>query len=321
MTSILTGLMDAGVGSIIVATAFACGMNSSATSSGARTRSSRTEGRARRETIRLIILTTLGVSRTIITWALGYHQHVGEYGVHWNFFLTLAAVRALTLFVPSAAAGSSVTAGILGLGVLAGHQGFLSAGGLTEIIHSEERGSDYLSANKEGIFSLPGYFALHLLGCACGAAVEEIAGPSSQVRWGQQRKVLALIAAIWTTFWAVNSWIEPVSRRACNAAYILWMLGLNAQSLALLSMATGALPTQPLPPLLQAVNDTMLPTFLIANVLTGAVNIVIDTMKVNNWIARIIVVVYMMIVCIAAAVFQWLSSSEKRQSFGRRTRL
>lgn len=312
--------MDAGVGSIITATAFACGMKDAATASGAHTRSSRAQGRARRESIRLIILATLGLSRTLITWAVGYQQHVGEYGMHWNFFLTLAAVRGLTLFVPPVASGSSLTAGILGLGVLAAHQGLLSLGGLTEVIHSEERGSDFLSLNKEGIFSLPGYFALHLLGCTCGAALEEVAGPSSQVRVGQQRRVVAGIAGLWTAFWAVNKWIEPVSRRACNASYILWMLGLNAQSLALLSIATAALPTQPLPPLLQAINDTMLPTFLVANVLTGAVNIVIDTMKVGDWVARILVVVYMAIVCLAAAVIQWLSSSEKRQSFRRRTR-
>ena len=34
-----------------------------------------------------------------MTKAAGYQEHVGEYGEHWNFFFTLAAVAALTAAV------------------------------------------------------------------------------------------------------------------------------------------------------------------------------------------------------------------------------
>ena len=308
-----TGLMDAGVGSIVVATAFACGMKEAAAVGSSSSippndNCSSQRGRRRRDIYRFIALAGLGISRPLITFVLNYQQHVGEYGVHWNFFVTLAALRGLTLFVPRVVSGSAVTCGLLGTVVIAMHQWLLSKKGMTEYIHSEIfRKSDLISANKEGIFSLPGYFALHLLGCACGAVLEETAGPSrAQLRGGHRRRIAGLVLGLWVVYFAVDRLIQPVSRRACNAAYVLWMLVLNAQSLALLASATTALPTQPLPGLLQAINDAMLPTFLIANVLTGLINMSIDTMNVGNWGARIIVSIYMAVVCLAAVVAQQL---------------
>ena len=40
-----------------------------------------------------------GFVRLGMTKAAGYQEHVGEYGEHWNFFFTLAAVVALTAAV------------------------------------------------------------------------------------------------------------------------------------------------------------------------------------------------------------------------------
>ena len=37
----------------------------------------------------------MGVGRAVAVAISGYHVNVTEYGVHWNFFLTLAAVKAI----------------------------------------------------------------------------------------------------------------------------------------------------------------------------------------------------------------------------------
>ena len=41
-----------------------------------------------------------GLARAVSVKSLDYQEHVSEYGVHWNFFLTVAAMSALTGLVP-----------------------------------------------------------------------------------------------------------------------------------------------------------------------------------------------------------------------------
>lgn len=43
-----------------------------------------------RSTLPLIVI---GLARTVIVKTLGYQEHVSEYGIHWNFFITLAVLR------------------------------------------------------------------------------------------------------------------------------------------------------------------------------------------------------------------------------------
>ena len=78
-----TGLMDVGVGAFI--------MSHGITAPEARGKSG---GRVIVSTLRgLLPLIVIGVLRLLAVKGTDYQEHVTEYGVHWNFFFTIAAVR------------------------------------------------------------------------------------------------------------------------------------------------------------------------------------------------------------------------------------
>ena len=92
--------------------------------------------------------------------------------------------------------------------------------------------------------------------------------------------------------------IEPVSRRACNSSYVLWSVSLSLQ---LLSVLVALLPTgqdkQAIPVLMKVVNNSLMPVFLSANILTGIINMSMDTLVVPNAAARVVVLAYMAALC------------------------
>ncbi|KAF9625445.1 hypothetical protein IFM89_022842 [Coptis chinensis] len=127
-------------------------------------------------------LILLGFGRLISTVSVDYQVHVGEYGVHWNFFFTLAAVSILTSLISI----SPKCCGVLGLLVLIGielmkisivcfslsyhlhvvesqFQIYYCSGyqtcllcGLNDYLLSNKRTANIISQNKEGIFSIFG---------------------------------------------------------------------------------------------------------------------------------------------------------------------
>lgn len=56
--------------------------------------------------------------------------------------------------------------------------------------------------------------------------------------------------------------------------------------------------------LFEGLNQSSLPTFVAANLLTGLVNISIDTLAVSDWAARAVVAIYALMLCIPALFWQ-----------------
>ncbi|CAJ1350630.1 unnamed protein product, partial [Effrenium voratum] len=142
-------LMDLGTGSIIFASAV--------------TRTKSTRGRVRRM-LKLWPVLAIGLSRAALVWGTDYHVPQSEYGVHWNFFFTVAVVRlvstALDLCPTAAAAAALFTLGT--------YQCYLSwLGGAEFLLHAERL--DLVSANREGILSSAGYLGLHWIGVWVGS--------------------------------------------------------------------------------------------------------------------------------------------------------
>ena len=108
-------------------------------------------------------------------------------------------------------------------------------------MQSEVRGPSPLSRNKEGIVSIPGYWALHLLSTGLGHWIRDsAAAAANRAADGAPRMSLrplfawlAGVASVGIVLEGLTSvlagLVEPVSRRACNAAYVVWMLAFNTQ--------------------------------------------------------------------------------------------
>jgi phosphatidylinositol glycan class W len=135
-----SGIMDLGVGSFVVANALV-----------SRQARNITAMRWKASLRSISPLVFLGFARLISTSGVDYQVHVGEYGVHWNFFFTLAAISILTSIVRI----HPKYCGIVGMLVLAGYQVWLSFG-LNEYLISNERSAGVISQNKEGVYSIFG---------------------------------------------------------------------------------------------------------------------------------------------------------------------
>src|SRR3546814_1219941 len=92
---------------------------------------------------------------------MGFEQeHVSEYGVHWNFFVTLGAVWFIADIVHKTVHPTFVVP--LAASALALYQIALSCTSLTDYILTSPR-DNFFSANREGILSLVGYCSIYLI--------------------------------------------------------------------------------------------------------------------------------------------------------------
>ncbi|KAK6934973.1 Phosphatidylinositol anchor biosynthesis protein PIGW/GWT1 [Dillenia turbinata] len=202
--------------------------------------------------------------------------HVGEYGVHWNFFFTLAAISILTstINIPPRYCGA------VGFLVLIGYQICLLQG-LNTYLLSEERGMDIISLNKEGIFSifgivflslLLGYWGMYLIGVYLGNYLffgNQSTGRLNSSHWARIR-VWILSLFFWMLTVILD--VERVSRRMCNLAYVTLVLAQSFQALGTL-MLSDLIPGCRFSKLEEAFDRNLLAAFLLANMLTGLVNL------------------------------------------------
>ena len=319
-----TSLMDLGVGSFV----FSAGVVSARAvlkSRAAGSRKTSFAGRligALRHSVPLLVL---GLIRLWSVKGLDYAEHVTEYGVHWNFFFTLGLLPpfveifdSLAVLIPSYEA--------LALGVVVLYQVALESTELKGFILVAPRGPDLFSKNREGIFSFIGYLAIFLAGRGVGTRI--IPRGTSSTKSPQQARKSTLISlglqvAFWSTLFYFNNYKAwgyganmAVSRRLANMPYVLWVAAFNSAQLFLFCLTeTVFFPTVhrmsgsggeeertsfATSRILHAFNRGGLALFLIANLLTGLVNLSIPTLDVNTPQAMGILVLYAAILTGAA---------------------
>lgn len=201
-------LMDVGVGSFIMAN----GLVDSSYESSTRVIKGKVWSKIRP-------LLVLGFMRLVAVKMSNYHEHVTEYGIHWNFFFTLATVKAASLLI-----SPPVRPGLFALLILGVYEAVLKLG-LEQWILSESTVRDGLiSANREGIFSLLGYLALHYAALEIGHFIRN---PHRSTFGGWFQLLLLLMAT--TFFGYVGLQVSEItfgkpSRRLANSSFCFWMV-------------------------------------------------------------------------------------------------
>ncbi|VDD80089.1 unnamed protein product [Mesocestoides corti] len=299
-------LMDTGVGLIAIAT----GMSNVAFINDCRNRQS--------SLLKVIVKSTipsllLGAIRTLTVKTLGYPEHVSEYGIHWNFFITLALVRLggfLCGYVVSGQSDFDAMNNTLVLALLAvclHHFGLLVGLGwasrITNEISPADRESSLVLANAEGLLSLLGYLSLFLFGTVLSYFVHIHTDPNnrgSKVKFvcvqgkrtwiGETRKVATAVLGISALAFLVVALYGAgsVSRRLVNLPYIALQIGLMTFVMGVTLL--WVFHNQPgeykvtnkkdLFSLVTIVSDNSFAYFLISNVVTGLLNMFIDTLVI-----------------------------------------
>ena len=300
-----TSLMDMGVGSFV----FSAGVVSARP-----ILKDRLAGRTANLKIRLYLsakhslpLFILGMVRIFSVKSLDLAEHVTEFGVHWNFFFTLALlppsmalVDSLTTIAPSTALLSLILGGI--------YQLVLNFTDLTAFILTAAR-TDLLRQNREGLFSFFGYLAIFLAGQAAGFDIlprRSDSGSSIASAYTQRRRLLtrlALTSIFWATIFFVTTSSKyglnlRVSRRLANFPYISWVAAFNCTQLTLFcAIETWNFPKvykaldqlsenketeKATSKVLWAFNRNGLAIFLLANPLTGFVNLSMNTLTISR---------------------------------------
>ena len=267
-------------------------------------------------------LLALGLVRLLSVKGLDYAEHVTEYGVHWNFFFTLGLLPPFVALFQSAL---RIIPSYAGLAVLLGvlYQVALERTSLKAFILTAPR-TDLISMNREGIFSFIGYLAIFLAGQDTGMFVlprnhsrRGGAAAAAAAGGGGQRTTLPLTIALWTVVWTALYFFSTsytygagltVSRRLANLPYMLWVVAFNSgQLLAFCLVDAVFFPgfyraqdagaereahDSATSPVLRAFNHNGLAAFLVANVLTGVVNMTIPTLDAGPLATTGILVAY-----------------------------
>ena len=331
--SLGTSLMDLGVGSFVFSAGVISvrGQLKAAEDPSLRLTFVQRMTRALRHALPLL---ALGFVRLYTVKGLDYAEHVTEYGVHWNFFFTLAAIPPFVAifedvfkFVPSYA--------IIGYAISLTQQLLYTYSDLFVWAVTAQR-TDWVSSNKEGLVSLPGYIAIFMAGQGLGMSIlsrdtNPLAPQSDQDIWiasmlGGDEKVkelqektrnftiinLAKWSAIWCTvcFFTTGFYGPriPVSRRFGNMAYFTWVAAFNTVQLLIFCVieqlffghiymakdkaSEESYVRQATSRVLHAFNRNGLAIFLIANVLTGVINMSVKTVQMADVSAMTILVSY-----------------------------
>lgn len=323
-----TSLMDVGVGAFVFSAGLVAArpvLKERAAHAGGSRAMVTTLPRRLADSVRHVLpLLVLGVVRLLSVKGLDYAEHVTEYGVHWNFFFTLAF---LPPFVAVSQSALKIVPSYAALALILGvtYQVVLESTSLKAYILTAPR-VDLLSQNREGVCSFIGYLAIFLIGQDTGMyALPRSINPRSGAGGATQRTTLLMTMAVWSCIWSALYFFATdfhygaslsVSRRLANLPYILGVAALGTvQLFAYCLVETLCFPSfysatdakaereayeTATSRVMRAYNRNGLALFLLSNLLTGLVNMTVPTLDVGPVGSMGILVAYSAAVTVVA---------------------
>lgn len=246
------------------------------------------------------ILLSLGILRLLSIKHLDYHEHVTEYGVHWNFFFTLAVSKVISSVILFFCSPNYSL--ILSLLVIILHEIQLFYGLETWVFSNTIRDS-IINANREGISSCLGYIALYLV----AVHFKYVLLDKKVIKSHVLSKLLLGAGISWILTSVVNEY-RPISRTLANFGYWSYLTLILLTVLTVLYFFEVLLEDQKyfltLPTILSDIHHNGLLYFLCANLLTGAVNLSMQTLFIGALSAILILNVYMMSTIVIAVLLK-----------------
>ncbi|WBW73372.1 pig-W [Schizosaccharomyces osmophilus] len=292
-------LMDFGVGSFMFSSGTVAGRKNDIQHPGA----------FRKVLFNASILFLLGVFRIFLTKGIEYQEHVTEYGVHWNFFFTLSFMS-VTIFIIRKAL-SKLSYFYLATSVTLIHLFLLVCTPFQKWVLVAPRTS-LISQNKEGIASLLGYTSIFLYGMHAGSIIL-VDRPRLYTRaesWKRFQKLIFPLLSLITLYFVSGFFTNGISRRLANTPYVTLVAFVNMLTLCsyLLYDAYVFPPSfsysDRVPRILENANNNGLFVFLLGNLLTGLVNILVDTLHSSNFKGLLILTAYLLIICYGTSKLQ-----------------
>lgn len=261
-----------------------------------------------------------GVIRLMSVKSLEYQEHVTEYGIHWNFFITLgllpiflAILNPLLEVFPRALVAFMIT-GVYEL-VLC------NTDLLAYVLASDNRMNSIISMNKEGICSFFGYLSIFIFGQSFGSFVlTSTKTPNNLIEFSLTGKPKSWLTVTTTKGLVISTILYQtlaifikesplfynVSRRLANLPYVMMIISYNSTFLLLYHLCdkltngknTGS-------KILDSVNKNGLFFFLIGNLLTGLTNMSINTLQCDDRTAFLVLLVYGLVITSAVYILDY----------------
>lgn len=276
----------------------------------------------------------LGFSRLIVIKEINYQEHLTEYGVHWNFFITLAMTKIFGTVIE----GFLKTANQIkysAVAILVVHETILQLGISNYIMDENLPRDNLISANREGIFSIPGYVSLYLasiyIGCLLKSDGQDLLKAKEVIQ--KAGKMFLISICCWKMIYVADG-MFGVSRRTANLGYNLWVLAIGCSMITLFMLteiyvyytnfnrpqwqSTHFEPNNKsqldepnfhvpyVPLILEAINYNGLSYFLLANLFTGIINICFQTMLLEG-LASLVIIIYYVFLLNVISVFLFVN--------------